>query len=117
MTLESEAGHFRRRKISDLHQLWHLGVQDRLPRSVGGVTWHSEGRAVDGRGQAHRHYLGLYENREAAQCAVPEFREQHPTTRLRKLDSVRRNHVRCYDEDTLFAQRAPIIDVIESGVK
>ena len=44
-----------------------------------------------------------------------EFREQHPTTRLRKLDSVRRNHVRCYDEDTLLAQRAPITDVIESG--
>ncbi|WTR18982.1 FAD-dependent thymidylate synthase [Streptomyces sp. NBC_00138] len=63
------------------------------------------------------HYLGLYESREAADSAVAEFREEHPSTRLRKLDSVRRNHVRCYDEDTLRAQRAQIVDVMESGVK
>lgn len=63
------------------------------------------------------HYLGLYENREAAESAVAEFREENPSTRLRKLESVRRNHVRCYDEETLLAQRARIVDVIESGVK
>ncbi|MEV8116884.1 MULTISPECIES: FAD-dependent thymidylate synthase [Streptomyces] len=119
VTLESEAGHLRRRKISDLYQQWHHGVQDRLPWSAGGVTWHAKaGKWMAQVGhQGAQHYLGLYENREAAQSAVLEFREQHPSTRLRKLDSVRRNHVRCYDEDTLMAQRAPITDVIESGVK
>ncbi|MGW1214860.1 FAD-dependent thymidylate synthase [Streptomyces sp. NPDC002499] len=63
------------------------------------------------------HYLGLYDNRDAADSAVAEFREQHPSTRLRTLESVRRNHVRCYDEETLTAQRAPIVDVIQSGIK
>ncbi|MFF9201199.1 FAD-dependent thymidylate synthase [Streptomyces sp. NPDC014986] len=48
---------------------------------------------------------------------MAEFREQHPGTRLRKLESVRRDHVRCYDEETLLAQRARIVDVIQSGVK
>src|SRR5882757_6662784 len=32
-------------------------------------------------------------------------------------DQVRRDHVRCYDEDTLLARRARIVDVMESGVK
>lgn len=119
ITLESEAGNLRRRTIAELYKLWHVGVEDRLPHSAGGVTWH--GRAGKWMAQVKRaetnHYLGLYENREAAESAVVEFREQHPTTRLRKLESVRRNHVRCYDEDSLLAQRARIIDVIQSGVK
>ena len=119
ITLESEAGHLRRRTIAELYKLWHLGVEDRLPHSAGGVTWHS--RAGKWMAQVRRgetnHYLGLYESREAAESAAAEFREQHPSTRFRKLESVRRNHVRCYDEDTLLAQRARIVDVIESGVK
>ncbi|WP_262505760.1 hypothetical protein [Streptomyces sp. TRM68367] len=65
----------------------------------------------------NNHYLGLYESREAADSAAAEFREQHPSTRLRKLESVRRNHVRCYDEETLLARRARIVDVIQSGAK
>jgi thymidylate synthase (FAD) len=119
ITLESEAGNLRRRQIKDLHQHWHHGVEDRLPASAGGVTWHSKaGKWMAQVGRHDRnHYLGLYENREAAESAVVEFREEHPSTRLRKLESVRRNHVRCYDEDTLLAQRARIVDVIESGVK
>lgn len=119
ITLESEAGNLRRRTIAELYKLWHVGVEDRLPHSAGGVTWH--GRAGKWMAQVKRaetnHYLGLYENREAAESAVVEFREQNPTTRLRKLESVRRNHVRCYDEDSLLAQRARIVDVIQSGVK
>jgi thymidylate synthase (FAD) len=119
ITLESEAGSLRRRTIADLHKLWHLGVEDRLPHSAGGVGWHSgagKWAARVGRGEED-HYLGLYESREAADSAVVEFREQHPDTRLRKLESVSRNHVRCFDEDTLTARRARIVDVIESGVK
>lgn len=119
ITLESEAGHLRRRTIAELYRLWHVGVEDRLPHSAGGVTWHS--RAGKWMAQVKRgdsnHYLGLYENREAAESAVAEFRELHPSTRIRKLESVRRNHVRCFDEETLLAQRARIVDVIESGVK
>lgn len=119
ITLESEAGNPRRRTIAELYELWHLGVEDRLPDSAGGVTWHS--RAGKWMAQVRRgeknHYLGLYENREAAESAVAEFRELHPSTRIRRLESVRRNHVRCYDEETLLAQRARIVDVIESGVK
>lgn len=119
ITLESEAGNLRRRTIAELYELWHLGVEDRLPHSAGGVTWHS--RAGKWMAQVRRdeenHYLGLYESREAAESAVAEFRERHPGTRLRKLESVRRDHVRCYDEETLLAQRARIVDVIRSGVK
>lgn len=119
ITLESEAGNPRRRTIAELYELWHLGVEDRLPDSAGGVTWHS--RAGKWMAQVRRgetnHHLGLYENREAAESAVAEFRELHPGTRIRRLESVRRNHVRCYDEETLLAQRARIVDVIESGVK
>jgi thymidylate synthase ThyX len=119
ITLESEAGNLRRRSIAELYKLWHRGVEDRLPHSAGGVTWHN--RAGKWMAQVRRgetnHYLGLYESREAADSAVAEFREQHPSTRLRKLESVRRNHVRCYDEETLLAQRARIVDVIQSGVK
>ncbi|MYX33554.1 FAD-dependent thymidylate synthase [Streptomyces sp. SID8377] len=119
ITLESEAGNLRRRSIKELHRLWHAGVEDRLPASAGGVSWHAKAgkwMAQVRRGDKN-HYLGLYESRDAADSAVAEFREQHPSTRLRKLESVRRNHVRCYDEETLLAQRARIVDVIESGVK
>lgn len=119
ITLESEAGNLRRRTIAELYKLWHLGVEDRLPASAGGVTWHA--RAGKWMAQVRRgdenHYLGLYEEREAAESAVVEFRALHPSTRIRKLESVRRNHVRCYDEDTLVASRARIVDVIQSGVK
>ncbi|MEU9796447.1 FAD-dependent thymidylate synthase [Streptomyces sparsogenes] len=119
ITLESEAGNLRRRTIKDLFHLWHHGVQDRLPASAGGVTWHAKAGKWMAQVRRHskNHYLGLYDSREAAESAVVEFREQHPSTRLRKLESVRRNHVRCYDEDTLLAQRARIVDVMESGVK
>ncbi|MBW1601194.1 FAD-dependent thymidylate synthase [Streptomyces sp. JJ66] len=119
VTLVSEAGHLRREKISELYQQWHHGVEDRLPWSAGGVTWHR----TAGKWQAQvsrqhtTHHLGLFDSREAAEATVLEFREQHPSTRLRNLGSVRRNHVRCYDEETLQAQRAQIADVYESGVK
>ncbi|MFJ6217394.1 FAD-dependent thymidylate synthase [Streptomyces sp. NPDC092296] len=69
------------------------------------------------RHQGEYHYLGLHEAREDAERVVADFRAEHPTTRRRRLESVRRNHVRCYDERTLLAQRAQIIDVMESGVK
>ncbi|WP_371576497.1 FAD-dependent thymidylate synthase [Streptomyces sp. NBC_01314] len=119
ITLESETGELRRRTIAELYELWHLDAEDRLPHSAGGVTWHSRAGQwmAQVRSGEKNHYLGLYENREAAESAVAEFRELHPGTRLRKLESVRRNHVRCYDEETLLAQRARIVDVIESGVK
>ena len=119
ITLESESGNLRRRTIAELYKLWHTGVEDRLPHSAGGVTWHSRAgkwMAQVRRGESH-HYLGLYENREAAESAVAEFRELRPSTRLRGLEPVRRNHVRCYDEETMLAQRARIVDVIQSGVK
>ncbi|QFR00691.1 FAD-dependent thymidylate synthase [Streptomyces phaeolivaceus] len=119
ITLESEAGRLRRRTIAELYELWHLGVEDRLPHSAGGVTWHSRAGkwTAQVRHGEKNQYLGLYENREAAESAVAEYRELHPGTRLHKLESVRRNHVRCYDEETLLARRARIVDVIESGVK
>ncbi|MFC8570941.1 FAD-dependent thymidylate synthase [Streptomyces sp. NPDC057245] len=119
ITLESESGNLRRRTIAELYKLWHTGVEDRLPHSAGGVTWHSRAgkwMAQVRRGESN-HYLGLYENREAAESAVAEFRELHPSTRLRGLEPVRRSHVRCYDEETMLAQRARIVDVIQSGVK
>jgi thymidylate synthase (FAD) len=119
ITLESEAGNLRHRSIKELHRLWHVGAEDRLPASAGGVTWHSQ--AGKWRAQVVRggtaHHLGLFAEREAAESAVIEFREAHPGARLRTLESVRRNHVRCYDEETLTASRARIVDVMESGVK
>jgi flavin-dependent thymidylate synthase len=90
ITLESESGNLRRRTIADLYELWHHEGENRLP---------------------------LYESREAAESAVAEFRELNPGTRPRKLKSVRRDHVRCYDEENLTAGRARIVDVIASGVK
>ncbi|MET7689614.1 FAD-dependent thymidylate synthase [Streptomyces sp. NPDC005483] len=119
ITLVSEAGNLRRRSIADLYELWHIGVEDRLPHSAGGVTWHvgaQKWMAQVRRGETD-HYLGLYDSREAADSTVAEFRKQHPSTRLPKLESVRRQHVRCYDEETLTAQRGQILDVIKSGVK
>jgi thymidylate synthase (FAD) len=119
ITLASEAGSLRRKTIKDLYKQWHHGVEDRLPWSAGGVTWHAKAQKWMGqvRREGRSHYLGLYESREAAESAVLEFREKHPSTRLRKLGSVHRSHVRCYDEKTLTAQRARIVDVFESGTK
>jgi flavin-dependent thymidylate synthase len=123
ITLESEAGNLRHHSIAELHRLWHLGPDERLPHSAGGVTWSAAAGAWSARvegeiqGERESHYLGLYGSREAADSAVVEFREPHPGARLRKLESVRDTHVRCYDEDTLTARRSRIVDVIESGVK
>jgi thymidylate synthase (FAD) len=119
VTLESEGGNLRRRPIKELYEQWHDGVQDRMPLSVGRATWHAgAGRwTAQARHAGKQHYLGLFDSREAADAAMAEFHEAYPTTRLRTLESVRRNHVRCYDEDTLLAQRARIVDVMESGVK
>ena len=119
ITLESPNGELRRRKIADLYRLWHLGVQDTEPVTQGGVKRHS----ATGKWQAQvRHqgtlqWLGLHAERKDAEQAVAEFRREHPNHRQRALPSVRRNHVRCYDEETLLAQRARILDVIHSGVK
>lgn len=119
ITLVSEAGKVRHRSIEDLYELWHLGDEDRLPPSAGGVTWHSRAQKWTARvhGEETDHYLGLYDSREAADSAVAEFREQHPSTRLRRLEPVRRTQVRCYDEETLTARSGRILDVIQSGVK
>ncbi|WP_377274065.1 FAD-dependent thymidylate synthase [Peterkaempfera sp. SMS 1(5)a] len=94
-------------------------MEDRLPVSTGGVTWHAKAGKwrAQVRQRGENHHLGVYTAREDAERAVENFREENPSTRLRKLDSVRRNHVRCYDERTLIAQRAQILDVMESGVK
>lgn len=119
ITLVSEKGHLRRRTIEELYRLWHHGVEDTLPRAGGGVSWHKRAEKWNAqvRHMNRLHYLGLYDTREAAERAVAAFRVEHPSKRLRKLDSVRRNHVRCYDETTLQASRARILDVMESGVK
>ncbi|MEE4540942.1 FAD-dependent thymidylate synthase [Streptomyces sp. V4-01] len=77
VTLESEDGSLRHRKIADLHRLWHHGAEDRTGLSADGATRHSQAGVA----------------------------------------SVRGAHVRCYEEDTLLAQRAQIVDVMESGVK
>ncbi|MFD8559242.1 FAD-dependent thymidylate synthase [Streptosporangium canum] len=119
ITLVSEKGHLRRRTIGELYRLWHHGVEDALPRSGGGVSWHE--KAGKWHAQVRRanrlYYLGLHDTRESAEQAVAVFRAENPSRRLRKLDSVRRDHVRCYDETTLLASRARILDVMESGVK
>lgn len=64
ITLETEAGSLRQRRIKDLYEQWH-GEADRPP---------TQGPARDGQ-------------------------------------------VRCFDEETLLARQAPIVDVMESGVK
>jgi flavin-dependent thymidylate synthase len=119
ITLVSEKGHIRRRTIGELYRLWHHGVEDVLPRSGGGVSWHEKAGKWNAQVKHANqlHYLGLHDTRESAERAVTEFRAENPSKRLRKLDSVRRNHVRCYDETTLLASRARILDVMESGVK
>nr|WP_225448718.1 FAD-dependent thymidylate synthase [Streptacidiphilus sp. P02-A3a] len=87
--------------------------------SKGGVSWKEKAQkwSAQAKVQGGYHYLGLHSSREAAERAVAEFRESHPSKRQRKLDSVRRSHVRCYDERTRLAGRAQIVDVMESGVK
>jgi thymidylate synthase (FAD) len=119
ITLESEAGSTRGRTIADLHQLWHTAPADGLPHSAGGVSWHAGAGAWTARinQDGTHHYLGLHESRESAESAVVEFRELHPGARLRTLEPVRVMHVRCYDEDTLTARRARVLDVVEAGVK
>jgi hypothetical protein len=119
ITLESEAGTLRRRTIAELYEQWHADTDEGLLRSAAGVAWHS--RAGKWHARVERggteHHLGLYESREAAESAVAEFRAQHPDTAIRRLEPVRDARVRCYDEETLLARRARIVDVIESGVK
>lgn len=119
VTLQSESGDLRRKTIKELYEQWQLDVRDQLPWSAGGVSWHET--AGKWLAQVWRqetcHYLGLHDSREAAESAVLDFREQHPSTRLRNLESVRRGHVRCYDEESLTAQRARILDVVQSGMK
>ncbi|GIH80461.1 hypothetical protein Plo01_68900 [Planobispora longispora] len=119
ITLVSERGHVRRRTIAELYRLWHHGVEDTIPRSGGGVTWHAKAGKWNAQVKCagRMHYLGSHETRESAERAVAAFRAANPSKRLRKLDSVRRNHVRCYDETTLLASRAKIVDVMESGAK
>ncbi|WP_167391713.1 HNH endonuclease [Streptomyces humi] len=62
-------------------------------------------------------WLGLHEEREAAERAVAEFRARNPNHRQRLLASVRRNHARSYCERTLLAERARIVDVRAAGVE
>jgi thymidylate synthase ThyX len=63
ITLESGTGDLSRRRIKDLHDLWHSSGEEPLSSGAGRV------------------------------------------------------HVRCYDEDTLLARRAQVVDVMRSGVK
>ncbi|MFI1579464.1 FAD-dependent thymidylate synthase [Embleya sp. NPDC020630] len=85
----------------------------------GGVTPHKgTGKwRAQVRHEGRYHFLGSYEDRQPAESAVATFRAEHPNRRRRVLQSVRRNHVRCYDERTLVAERAQILDVMQSGVK
>jgi thymidylate synthase ThyX len=119
ITLVGEGGALHKKKIAELYQEWQHKVADLLPGSAPGVAWH--GKAGKWRAQVchegKEHYLGLFESREAAQVAVSEFGAQHPTARVRKVDSVRRHHVRCYDEERRTPQRTRIVDVIASGAK
>lgn len=119
ITLQGKDGSLRRRTIAELHQQWHVGVEDRIEAGKGGVTWHkkSEKWRAQVKQKGETHHLGLHDSREAAEAAVAEFRALNPSKRTRKLESVRRNHVRCFDERTLLAGRARIVDVMESGVK
>jgi thymidylate synthase (FAD) len=99
---------------------WHLGVEDHLPAARGkGYRWHPKARkwAAQVTYQGVLHYLGLFVEEEGARQAVADFRSTHPSWRIRKLSSVRRNHARSVDEGTLLASRAGIADVVETGVK
>jgi flavin-dependent thymidylate synthase len=119
ITLVSEGGHLSRRRIDELYKLWHQGVEDGQPVSKGGVSWKEKSQkwSAQVKLEGRYHHLGLHESREEAEQAVAQFRQSHPSKRQRKLASVRRNHVRCYDERTLLAGRAQIVDVLQSGVK
>jgi thymidylate synthase ThyX len=118
ITLESERGNLRRKRIAELHELWHHGVRDHAPVAGGGVRRLPGGKwQAQVKHQGASHYLGLHESREAAEQAVAAFRVEHPNHRERQIPSVRRNHVRCYDERTLLGARAQITDVLRSGVK
>ncbi|WP_217168620.1 HNH endonuclease [Streptomyces sp. AC512_CC834] len=113
VTLASPRGDLRRRRVAELCNLWHQGVSDAAPVAKGGVTRHG----ATGKWQAQVRFrgevrwLGLHEEREAAERAVAEFRAENPNHRQRLLMSVRRNHVRAYDERTLLAERAQILDI------
>ncbi|MDH6113198.1 thymidylate synthase ThyX [Kitasatospora sp. MAP12-15] len=119
ITLQSKSGDLRRRTIQELYRLWHEGVEDAVPSNRGGVTWKKKSQkwSAQVKYQGKSHYLGLHETREAAEAVVAEFREEHPNKRTRKLSSIRENHVRCFDERTMLAERGRIVDVMESGVK
>ncbi|MFG2958805.1 HNH endonuclease [Streptomyces sp. NPDC048291] len=119
ITLVNPKGDLRRRRAGELHRLWHQGVSDADPVVKGGVKKHS----ATGKWQAQvrfrgeTRWLGLHEERATAERAVAEFREGNPNHRQRLLASVRRNHVRAYDEQTLLAARARILDVRCKGVE
>jgi thymidylate synthase (FAD) len=119
ITFESKGGHLRRRSIKEFYELWHNGVEDGLPVAGGGVTWKKKAEKWQAQVKVNgeSHYLGLHGSRDEAERVVAEFRAANPSKRLRKLDSVKHNHVRCYDERTLLAGRAQVIDVLQSGVK
>jgi thymidylate synthase ThyX len=118
IALENISG-LRYTTIADLYRRWHVGVDDRMSESRGSVTWNK--RAAKWQAQAgyegKNHYLGVFENRVEAETAVATFRSENPTTRRPLLASVKRNQVRCFNEETLRPQRARILDVIESGAK
>lgn len=119
ITLESPNGDLRRRTIKEFYELWHNGVEDRLPVGKGGVSWKKKAQkwCAQVKVSGESHYLGLYESRDEAERVVAEFRAANPSKRSRKLDSVRRDQVRCFDERTLLAGRTPVVDVLQSGVK
>jgi len=118
IALENNSG-LRYTTIADLYRRWHVGVDDQMSESRGGVTWNE--RAARWQAQAgyqgKNHHLGLFENRVEAETAVATFRSENPPTRRRLLASAKRNQVRCFNEETLRPQRARILDVIESGAK
>lgn len=120
ITLQDPRGSLRRTTIESLFRRWHYGVEDAVPyRRGSGVTWHAKAGQwmAQARVAGHQHYLGLFVSEDAACDAVAEFRDANPSIRHRKLGSVRNNHVRCFDEETLLPQRARIVDVMESGEK
>ncbi len=118
ITLENNT-ELRYTTIADLYRRWHFGVEDRMSESRGDATWNkrADKRQAQAGYQGKNHYLGLREDRSPAESAVATFRAENPTTRRRFPASVRRNQVRCFNEETLRPQRAQILDVIESGVK
>ncbi|MEV4065032.1 HNH endonuclease [Nonomuraea dietziae] len=118
ITLSSAQGHLAHQEIEKLHLHWHIGVRDRMSVSGGGVSWHARAGkwAAQVKVAGRTHYLGLHGLRQDAEAAVSEFRARNPSHRVRKLESVRRNQARCYDEVSWLARRAPIDDIVEWGV-